>query len=129
MSDPYKSVKKCIEDGDYKVVYLESAVPSTFALQLVVPLMPMPVTTVYYRHVGKQKGGCVIEILDSFTTVECRRIGGRTAIHKQMLKWWPKAVIFTSQGNEKSDPWLRKMGFKEHPVWGWYLGRSNRKGR
>lgn len=123
--NPYKEVKERITHGEYDVDVLDSVVPGTFACCLTVPMMPMPLGTVYYRHVGNADKGGAVEIVDSFTSKEFRRIGIRTAIHDTMLEWWPDTAFFTGQGNEKSEAWLKKMGFKPHPVLGWYL----RKGR
>src|SRR5271169_6989001 len=42
----------------------------------------------------------------------CRRQGIATAMLNELGGWYPQNTIYTTCGNELSEPWLRAMGFQ-----------------
>ena len=64
--------------------------------------------SVWFRH----ETGNVISIQQSYVPEYLRRSGVRTALHRQLLEWYPETrMIVTGRATEFSLPWLKKMGF------------------
>ncbi len=97
--------------------YLDhSQVPGTMQLAGFIGALPWPIGTVWYRFSGLKQ----IEVIHSYTIRWARRLGVRTALHREMLRGYPGFSITTAEANQRSRPWLKKQGFKKKRR-GWVL--------
>lgn len=86
-----------------------------------------PIGCVWYRYNGAENQ--IIEILQSFVSVRCRRRGVRTRIHNQMLAWFPKVLRITTPmaAGQEARGFLKSAGFKIEPVLGYVLNLPHGK--
>ena len=85
-----------------------SLIPGTVQIVGFIPDCPYPIGTVWFCFSGRKQ----IEILHSYTILWARRLGVRTALHREMIRAYPGFAITTGKSNKQSRPWLKKQGFK-----------------
>ncbi len=86
----------------------DSCIPGTKQLIGFISDCPFPIGTVWYCCSGLKQ----IQILHSYVIRWARRIGVRTALHREMIRAYPGFSITTGEANKRSRPWLKKQGFK-----------------
>lgn len=84
---------------------------------------PMPVGTLMFLPSGDNEvsGKKKAEIFGSYVHPRVRRQGVRTWLQKQLFEHWHPDVVISQAGNEKSAPWMRKVGYKVDETLGCWL--------
>jgi len=116
--------KKGEIDKDVSYRFSQTGCNGTHIMEALLPWVPMPVCTVWFRGVGNSTH----EILNSLTIIPERRKGYRTYLHNKMIEIYPKMKwIMTARGNKESTRWLKKMGFWQDEITSDWMLEVNRK--
>ena len=115
--DDWEWAREEIRKGRVRIGYSETACPGTYAAQAMVYGLPMPIATVWFRHVGN----ATMDTLQSFVITPLRRCGLRTLLHRDMIKAYPECnrVVTGSGSPEGGKAWLKATGFKQNAEGDW----------
>lgn len=92
-----------------RVTWRHTAVPGTVAMELVHDDMPVPLATLWARHVHTNE----IEILYIHTMPWMQRCGCADWMLSTMIEWWPEVTkIASPEGSDSGAPWMKSNGFK-----------------
>jgi hypothetical protein len=110
MQTGWDTTRELIKSGKTKLEFgwSETSCPGCYAIEVKPEKGTTPYGWVWYRH----ETGHVISISMSYVPEFLRRCGLRTAMHKELLRWFPNTrMIVTGRATESSAPWLLSQGF------------------
>lgn len=115
-----EAIRQQLRKGEFTMQLGNSTIPGTFTIECRHADMAVPLGTVWFRHVGHE----TLEVLNSFVHELFRRCGLRTAMHNQLLAYWPSNTrIITDGGTKDGLAWMASVGFVATPDW-WEFRRE-----